>query len=105
MKRIILRNFLFSLAAVASLITMNHAAIADDQQALSPGELMVNESIFPPGTVPLDIENTELTLAFGAPVVNPVQAYFTLACNQLPPPGLSLEIRPDSNIRFAKTGK
>ena len=85
MKRIILSKFLFTLAAVASLITANQAAIADDQRALSPGEQIVNESIFPPGTVPLDpskastyspvyfpgaIEKTELTLASGAPAAH-----------------------------------
>jgi hypothetical protein len=123
MKRIILRKFLFTLAAVASLIAAKHAAIADDHRAVSPGEQIVNESIFPPRTVPLDpskasayspvyfsgaTEKTELTLASGAPaatVVNPAQASFTLACNQLPPPGLALEIRSGSNIRFAKTRK
>ena len=118
-----LRRSLFTLTAVASLITANHATIADDHQALSPGEQIVNESIFPPATVPLDpskasayspvnfpgaAEETELTLASGAPaatVVNPVQASFTLAGNQLPPPGLTLEIRSGSNIRFAKNGE
>ena len=49
-----LRRSLFTLTAVASLITANHATIADDHQALSPGEQIVSESIFPPGTVPLD---------------------------------------------------
>ena len=79
-----LRKSLFTLTAVASLITANHAAIADDHRALSPGEQIVNESIFPPGTVPLDpskastyspvfpgaIEKTELTLASGAPAAH-----------------------------------
>jgi hypothetical protein len=103
MKRIMLRKSLFTLTAVASLITANHAAIADDHWVVSPGEQIVNESNFPGAT-----EKTELTLASGAPaatVVNPVQASFTLAGNQLPPPGLALEIRSGSNIRFAKNGE
>jgi hypothetical protein len=91
MKRIILRKSLFTLTAVASLTTANHAAIADDHRALSPGEQIVNESIFPPGTVPLDpskasayspvyfpgaIDEIVITLASGAPaatVVNPLK--------------------------------
>ena len=48
-----LKKSLFTLTAIASLVTANHAAIADDHRALSLGEQIVNESIFPPGTVPL----------------------------------------------------